>query len=93
MKLFLLTRREGCPESSLGGYDQFEGFVVCAEDPGKAREMVHQHSGLNTVTQKVEPGRCEEVWLQGHHTSCMVIGRPSGPITEPQIILSDYHPG
>ena len=93
MKLYLLTRMENCPNSGLDGYDQYDAFVLCAETPGKAREMAYRHSGTNSSSEKFDEWRAESVWKDPQATKCMVIGRPSGPITEPQVILSDFHAG
>lgn len=95
MRLFLLTRREGCPESSLGGYDQYEGFVVSAETPGKARDLVYRHSGMNAVSEKFEESRAESVWKDGTVTSCKMIGQPTTRSLNEisQVILADYHAG
>lgn len=93
MKLYLLERKEGCSDSSLGGYDQYEGFVICAVSPERAREMAYRLSGTNAITEEFEEYRAESVWKNEQQTSCMVIGRPSGPITDEQIIMTDYLPG
>lgn len=77
MRLFLLTRR--------AGYDakpgEYEGFVVCAVTPGDARQISHDESGFSESSR-------EGIWLDGTRSSCIVIGRPSGPVTGTQLILS-----
>lgn len=95
MRIFVLERKEGCPDSSLGGYNQFEGFVVCAEDANAARQLVHQHSGKNGITEKFVPADAEAVWLKTDHTSCKSIGQPTiRSLNEiSQVILASYHAG
>lgn len=81
MKLYLLTRKEDFEAD----WDEYRGFVICGLSAQDAREQAY---GVAKVRED-NP----DVWLKVDNTSCMVIGKPSGPITEPQIILSDFKSG
>jgi hypothetical protein len=95
MKIFVLERKEGCPNSRIGGYGQYEGFVVTAQDANAARQLVYQHTGISALTERFVPADAEMVWLETKNTSCKSIGQPTTRTLNEisQVILSIYHPG
>jgi hypothetical protein len=55
---------------------EFRAFVICGLSAADAREQAYG-------------AEKHEDWLVVDQSTIMVIGRPSGPITDPQIILAE----